>query len=94
MLKENQPLLKFTNLWQKNDGHLATSELQTALNFYANGLQFYYKRKWGDAKKSLLKVLELLPNDGPSITYIKRIEAFELNPPQQEWNGVFELKTK
>jgi len=94
IVKGKSTPVKVYELMAKNDGHLATSELQTALNFYANGLQFYYKRKWGDAKKSLLKVLELLPNDGPSITYIKRIEAFELNPPQQEWNGVFELKTK
>jgi len=94
IVKGKSTPVKVYELMAKNDDHLATSNLKTALNHYVNGLQFYYNRNWEDAKKSLLNVLELIPNDGPSITYIKRIEAFELNPPTEEWNGVFELKTK
>jgi len=94
IVKGKSTHVKVYELMAKKGDKIATSELNTALNLYVSGLQFYYKRNWADAKKSLQEVLEIIPNDGPSITYIKRIEAFELTPPPEEWNGVFELKTK
>jgi adenylate cyclase len=40
------------------------------------------------------EVLSLAPEDGPSRTYLGRCEAFQLNPPSEDWDGAYKVETK
>lgn len=64
------------------------------VDVYTRGLNFYRQRRWYEAIKEFRKVLRLFPSDGPSIVYIKRCLDFIENPPPDDWEGIYEFKTK
>lgn len=64
------------------------------VDVYTRGLNFYRQRRWYEAIKEFRKVLRHFPSDGPSIVYIKRCLDFIENPPPDDWDGVYEFKTK
>jgi class 3 adenylate cyclase len=61
---------------------------------YAEGLAAYRARRWADARKALDAALEVVPNDGPSLALIARIEGFGQNPPAPDWDGAWQLEHK
>ena len=67
---------------------------EKAADIYQQGLKLYYERQWDAAIHQFQNALELLPGDGPSQTYIKRCKQFKENPPAEDWDGIFHLKTK
>jgi len=58
------------------------------------GVNLYRERKWNVAKEYFEKILELDPNDKPSQKYLRRCNEYENSPPSQDWEGVFELRSK
>ncbi len=64
------------------------------LPLYDEGIALYLDRNWDKAEAAFGSVLELLPEDGPSLTYIERCQAFREAPPPPDWDGRFILKTK
>ena len=64
------------------------------LSWYHKGIQHHRKREWQAAIDCLEKALQINPNDHPSRIYIERSKLYELNPPPDDWDGVFVLKTK
>ncbi len=69
-------------------------KLQEAVSIYQQGLDQYFNRQWDQAISTFNQVTDLLPDDGPSNTYIKRCKQFKKEAPAEEWDGVFHLKTK
>jgi adenylate cyclase len=65
---------------------LAPSQL-SLLERYAEGLAAYRARRWDDARQAFSAALEAVPGDGPSMALLKRIEAFQANPPADDWDG-------
>jgi class 3 adenylate cyclase len=61
---------------------------------YAEGLAAYRARRWADARKAFDAALEAVPNDGPSLALIARIEGFGQNPPAPDWDGAWQLEHK
>lgn len=61
---------------------------------YLKALSLYQERKFAEAKTAFEEALKIYQEDGPSKTYILRCEEFIKNPPKQDWDGVWELKTK
>jgi len=61
---------------------------------YFEGLKLYKEKEFEKALKCFQKSIEILPEDTPSKVYINRINYFIANPPGEEWDGVFEMKTK
>ncbi len=61
---------------------------------YAEGLAAYRAQRWDDARKSFDAALEAVPNDGPSLALLARIEGFAQNPPAPGWNGAWQLEHK
>jgi adenylate cyclase len=61
---------------------------------YAEGLLAYRARRWEEARKAFGAALEAVPNDGPSLTLIARIESFAQNPPSADWDGAWQLEHK
>ena len=61
---------------------------------FITGLSFYRKTKWGQAIREFQKALQVVPTDTPSRLYINRCELYKHHPPSENWDGVFEMKTK
>ncbi len=64
------------------------------IGVYERGLSYYKQRRWYDAMKEFKRVLRYFPSDGPSRVYIKRCLDFIENPPPDDWDGVYEFKSK
>ena len=68
--------------------------LLDVLEYYRNGLALYQKQEWDKAEASLRKALELNPKDKLSQIYLERTEYMRDNPPGDDWDGVWVLKSK
>ena len=62
--------------------------------FYLEGIAAYEKRDWPEAVRLFQRALEILPDDGPSNTYLDRCFEYLRQPPPENWDGVFRMKTK
>jgi adenylate cyclase len=61
---------------------------------YSEGLAAYRARHWDEARRAFAAALESVPNDGPSMTFIKRIDGLATNPPGDGWDGSWHLEQK
>jgi adenylate cyclase len=61
---------------------------------YAEGLAAYRARRWDDARAAFARALQAVPGDGPSATFVARIESFAQNPPAEDWDGSWHLEHK
>ena len=61
---------------------------------YSEGLAAYRGRHWDEARRAFAAALESVPNDGPSMTFIKRIDGLATNPPGDGWDGSWHLEQK
>ena len=64
------------------------------LKIFEQGLAEYRSRNWERARLNFQKVLEQIPDDGPSLLYLKRCQEFLQNPPEADWNGTTVFTTK
>jgi adenylate cyclase len=69
-----------------------TQQQQALRNKYLEGLAAYRERRWDDALLVFNASLEVVPDDGPSLALIKRIESFRGSPPLQDWNGSWHIE--
>lgn len=68
---------------------------QSALReHYAEGLAAYRGRQWDNARRAFVAGLGAVPDDGPSLTLIKRLNDFVAAPPGAGWDGVWRLEQK
>lgn len=65
-----------------------------AFEHYNRGLEYFGERQWKRAMSSFQEALNILPDDGPSKTYVARCEEFMKKPPSQKWDGVYTMKSK
>ena len=68
--------------------------LETLLPLYEEGIYFYEQREWANAEKAFRQCLRILPDDGPSRIYLRRVLDFAKNPPPDNWNRVYEMTSK
>ncbi|HEY9068660.1 MAG TPA: adenylate/guanylate cyclase domain-containing protein, partial [Candidatus Ozemobacteraceae bacterium] len=64
------------------------------LPIYDEGMQRYLARAWDEAEAAFRQVLALRPGDGPATVYLERIGHFRVEPPPDDWDGRYILKTK
>jgi hypothetical protein len=57
-------------------------------------LAAYRARHWEDARRRFTAALEAVPNDGPSATFVKRIDSLLADPPGNDWDGAWRLDQK
>jgi adenylate cyclase len=82
-------------LYELVDEKAATEpRVAEGLGFFHHGLELFEKKAWADAQKQFTKALEALPEDGPAQLYIKRCKEYQAKPPQESWDGVFNLTLK
>lgn len=61
---------------------------------YSQGIKAYREKDFNSALYHFNKALEFLPNDPPSILYVKRCTDYINNPPAPDWDGVYIMTTK
>ncbi len=71
-----------------------TETQKKLLEQYNKALSLYKQRQWEKALNEFKIALEIMPDDGPSKLYIERCLEYMKNPPPQDWDGVFVMKTK
>ena len=73
---------------------MITEQKLAVLDLFAQGRRSYKLMDFEEARKSFAKALELDPTDGPSKIYYARCKHYIENPPPEDWDGVFVMKTK
>jgi adenylate cyclase len=73
----------------------ALTPTQTALRkHYVHGLAAYRNQHWDEARRAFAAALDITADDGPSLTLLKRIDAFEQRPPPADWDGAWTMDHK
>jgi len=72
----------------------AEPTLQKKLVLFHKALELFEKRNWPVAAAAFRQVLDLSPNDPPSILYFNRCRMYLERSPDSSWDGVYNLKQK
>jgi class 3 adenylate cyclase len=91
LLGQTQPQAVFEIMGRK--GELTPMQIELRTHF-SEGLMAYRARRWDEALRAFAAALESVPNDGPSITFIKRIDSLIKTPPGEDWDGSWHLEQK
>lgn len=75
-------------------GDVLSPEHLGALEAYAAGYDEYCRQHWPQAIAHFERALSLVPDDGPSKTMLDRCRFYQEDPPAEDWECVFEPKTK
>ena len=71
-----------------------TDDQRKVLDLYDDGMNLHWERKWDEAIARFNEAIAIIPDDGPSIAMIKRVEIYKAEPPPDNWQGEFVRKTK
>lgn len=88
---KNEPTAIYELLGKKGS---LPDKVYECIENYNKGLELFRGRQWKRALRYFNDALKILPDDGPSITYIKRCEEFMKKPPSAKWDGIFTMKSK
>ena len=67
---------------------------QKALPIYHEAVQLFTDRQFGRAREKFLEVSAIMGQDKASMAYVQRSDAFMTAPPDENWDGVYEVKLK
>ena len=87
----NEPVRIYEVLEIKTD---APPELHEKVERYHKALDIFETRKWKEAKEAFNSVLEIAPNDGPSMLYLRRCRQYIDFSPPEDWDGIFNFTEK
>ena len=71
-----------------------TAETEAGYAHFRDGLALYKQRAWDAAMREFQAALDVIVADKPSQLYLDRCRAYKQNPPPDDWDGVFEMKSK
>ena len=63
------------------------------IKLYEEGLKFYFEKKWSTAINSFQSAQKIM-DDIATNEFIRRCKEFSKDPPPDDWDGVWEMKTK
>jgi len=84
------PVKIYELLGEKKDA----KEYEELIRRFNEALGKYKQARWDEAIASCHQVLEIRPDDPPSLLYIRRCEDLKKNPPPIPWDGVFTMTKK
>lgn len=88
---KNKPVGVYELLARK--GNLSYNKKEV-LDSYELGLKNYKSMNWEEAIKEFENALEKDKTDTPSKVYLERCIYFRDNPPSEDWDGIYTMKTK
>jgi adenylate cyclase len=68
--------------------------LMGVVNYFSEGIKHYRENRWDESVKAFEECLKLNPDDKLSQMYIDRCEYLRLNPPADDWQGVWKMTSK
>ncbi len=71
-----------------------SADWSKALPFYEKGLAAFSERRYADAGPLFEEVLSTFPDDGPAALYRNLSRDYAAIPPDDDWDGVFNLTAK
>ena len=71
-----------------------TAEQKEATELYQEGLKLYRSRSWDEAIAYMNQAYQLDPTCHVAEVYAQRAALYQLNPPGDDWNGVFVMTSK
>lgn len=71
-----------------------TEKHQKLIEHFSQGYGFYHQKRWGDALDSFAQALNVVPDDPVTKLYVERCNDYLTEPPDENWDGVFVMKTK
>jgi len=83
-------------IYQIMDYHNENSfpNIKDVLELFQDGLHCYRCRSWKKGIKHFSRILQMNINDKPSNIYLGRCRHFSENPPQDDWDCVWDMKSK
>jgi class 3 adenylate cyclase len=91
VLGQNRPQAVFEIMARKGELTPAQFELRDR---FTQGLSCYRSRRWEEARHAFEAALAIVPDDGPSMTFIDRLSKLAVNPPGDDWDGSWRLAQK
>ena len=73
---------------------MITGEKKKILDLFAEGRKRYKLMEFSEAQMCFARALKIDSEDGPSKVYYLRCKHYAENPPPEDWDGVFVMKTK
>ena len=64
------------------------------IEHYLKGLAAYKERRWADGIGLFSEALDIDDSDTPSAVYLERCRQFSENPPPDDWDGIYIMRTK
>jgi adenylate cyclase len=90
-----QPVRIFELMGTKASGPLAPEgQLLALLPEFEKGFRLYHERKFDEAVVAFTAALNTKPDDECSQLYIERCTEYLAEPPGNDWDGVYTMKTK
>lgn len=71
-----------------------TEEKRKVLDLFSEGRKLYKLMQFEEARDCFARALQIDVADGPSKVYLARCRHYVENPPPEDWDGVFVMKTK
>jgi adenylate cyclase len=91
MLGQTRPQAVFEIMARKGELTPALIELRDR---FADGLTCYRARRWDESRRAFEAALLAVPGDGPSTTFINRLDKLLTHPPESGWDGSWHLEQK
>ena len=88
---QTRPQAVYEIMARKGELTAAQGELRDR---FAEGLAAWRTRRWDEARRAFEAALKAVPGDGPSLTFIKRLDIFAAAPPDDGWDGAWHLERK
>ncbi len=88
---KSQPILVYELIGRKGT---LPDHMVKLLEHYYEGLDHFEKHQWKKALLCFQEGYKIVPDDGPTKTYIERCEEFIKKPPSKNWDGVYTFKSK
>jgi len=77
----------------EEEGHIPEAKLK-ALDLFEKALELFEARNWAGAAKIFGQAVALVPDDGPSLRFVKTCREYMETPPPESWDGVYKMDSK
>ena len=68
--------------------------LREVIEHFNRGFKLYHERNFSDAVSSFDEGLKAFPDDAVTQLYLERCQDYLTEPPPENWDGVFNMKSK
>lgn len=72
----------------------APRQVEEMLKWFNEGYHLYHEKKFEVAMKSFSQAINLNPNDMVTKLYVERCQNYLIEPPPEDWDGVFIMTSK